>query len=64
MSITAREVAVNAVLEPAPCDACWHATRCRAEHLACDAFARFLDGDRWQAVNRTPTRAQFEELLE
>jgi hypothetical protein len=53
-------------LEPAPCDGCWHAARCRSERLACTAFALFMDGakpPRWSAVNRTPTRTRFTELL-
>jgi hypothetical protein len=55
-----------ALLEPAPCDGCWHARRCAAERLACEAFARFTAGEpaiRWAAINRTPTRARYEALL-
>jgi hypothetical protein len=50
---------------PAPCDACRHAERCKAERLACDAFAVFLAGGsevRWRFAPRAPTRARYESL--
>lgn len=66
VTTSVRELQVRAVLQIAPCDACWHAARCRSECLACAAFALFMDGakpPRWSAINRTPTRARFTELL-
>jgi hypothetical protein len=54
------------MLEPAPCDRCWHVERCKAERLACQAFSMFMAGEnpmRWGVVNRTPTRERYSALL-
>jgi hypothetical protein len=49
----------------APCDECRHAARCKADRLACDAFAVYLAGGsevRWRFAPRAPTRARYESL--
>lgn len=54
------------MLEPAPCDHCRLAERCKAKHLACRAFSLFMAGAspiRWNDVNRSPTRERYDELL-
>jgi hypothetical protein len=56
------ELALNS---PAPCDACKHRARCKAELLACDAWAVYLAGRseaRWKFAPRAPTRARYESL--
>jgi hypothetical protein len=40
----------------APCDSCRFARRCAAQLLACEAFAIYVEGDRWQAARRVPSR--------
>jgi hypothetical protein len=53
------------MLEPAPCDRCRRAERCKAKRLACRAFSLFMSGVSpitWNAVNRSPTR-QYDALL-
>jgi len=52
--------------EPAPCDDCRFAQRCREEQLACGAFAVFASGaaaTRWQYAPRSPTRATYEVTM-
>lgn len=39
--------------EPAPCDNCLRASRCAAESLACTAFLKFNNAERWEAAPRT-----------
>jgi len=60
-------IAASPVLEPCPCDGCRFAERCKAERLACDAFATFMAGGRpvrWAvAPPRVPTRARYESVL-
>jgi hypothetical protein len=54
------------MLEPAPCDRCRLADRCKAKRLACRAFGLFMAGASpvaWNAVNRAPTRECFDKLL-
>jgi hypothetical protein len=54
------------MLEPAPCDHCRLAERCKVKHLACRAFSLFMAGASpiaWNAVNRAPTRERYEALL-
>jgi hypothetical protein len=49
----------------APCDECRHAARCKADLLACDAWAVYLAGGsevRWKFAPRAPTRARYESL--
>jgi hypothetical protein len=49
----------------APCDACRHAARCKADRLVCDAFAVYLAGGsevRWKFAPRAPTRARYDSL--
>jgi hypothetical protein len=48
-----------------PCDACRHAARCKADRLACDAYAVHLARGsevRWKFAPRAPTRARYESL--
>jgi hypothetical protein len=55
-----------AEIGPAPCDGCWHAARCGAKHLACEAFRLYMGGARevrWSIVKRTPTREHYEALM-
>jgi hypothetical protein len=54
------------MLEPAPCDRCRLAERCKAKRLACRAFSLFMAGAspiEWNEVNRSPTRERYEALL-
>lgn len=54
------------ILEPPPCDACWHADRCKVEQLACKTFSIFMAEEsniRWSVVNRMPTRERYDALL-
>ena len=52
------------LLEATPCDGCVRAPRCAAEHLACSAFAAFLDGRPWQAAPRVDaSRERYERLF-
>lgn len=66
MSIPDNVPATDALLGPAPCDDCRHADRCRAERLACDAFAVYLSGAspaRWRKAPRLPSRERRESVL-
>src|SRR5580693_3331555 len=50
----------------APCDECPHAQRCKADLMACLAFAHYVNGmaeRRWIAVVREPCRALYESIL-
>lgn len=52
---------------PCPCDRCPAANDCGRHHLACNAFAAYVDGDseaRWLAIERQPTREQWGKLFE
>jgi hypothetical protein len=52
--------------EPAPCDRCRLADRCKTKHLACRAFGLFMAGASpidWNSVNRSPTRERYDKLL-
>jgi hypothetical protein len=54
------------LLEPCPCQGCWHASRCGSEHLACEPFALFLQGvksPRWRLMKRSPSRELYQVLL-
>lgn len=53
-------------LGPAPCDDCWHAQRCGAERLACEAFAYFARGkseSKWRLQPRHPTLERFARIF-
>jgi hypothetical protein len=61
-STTGAELALNTA---APCDQCRHAARCKADRLACDAFAFYLAGGsevRWKFAPRAPNGARYESL--
>jgi hypothetical protein len=64
--ISYRHDHTRSMLEPAPCDCCRLAERCKAKRLACRAFSLFMAGASpitWNAVNRSPTRQRYDELL-
>lgn len=53
--------------EPAPCDGCRFAERCRDERLACDAFVMFASGAarwRWAGAPKAPTRERWLALFD
>jgi hypothetical protein len=56
---------LRAVLkEPFPCANCISALRCKTQELACEAFARFLDGDpSWRTAPRMPTAMRYRDLM-
>ena len=48
------------------CDSCELAARCKAQLLACDAFASYVNGEPeklWGAMPRAPRRALYITLL-
>ena len=51
-----------------PCSVCRHDARCKAERLACDAFAVWRSApnakERWGRAPRLPTHARFLALIE
>jgi hypothetical protein len=53
--------------EPAPCDGCRFAAKCRAEKLTCAAFTLYVSGagrPRWRVAPRAPTGVLYSALLE
>jgi hypothetical protein len=49
----------------APCDTCRFAETCKAEKLACEAFAMFLqtgNEQRWRVAPRAPSTAIYARL--
>jgi hypothetical protein len=56
-----------AMSEPAPCDVCKFAAKCRAEKLVCEAYGVYLAGagqPRWSLAPRAPTHARYCALLD
>jgi hypothetical protein len=53
--------------EPAPCEGCKFAAKCRADKLCCEKFGLYLHGAgeaRWTLAPMAPTHARFEALLD
>lgn len=51
---------------PAPCDGCRFAPRCRAERLACEAFAMYAACEsqkRWSVAPRAPKASRYEAVF-
>ena len=53
--------------EPAPCDDCMHATRCKEEEVACRIFARYIEDGKFpkdfEPMYRYPTRQLFIRIF-
>lgn len=50
-----------------PCDACGLRKSCAAEHMACDRFIRFVEGEspiRWFNAPAAPTKACYAAVFE
>lgn len=50
--------------EAMPCDGCIHKSKCKAEHLACLAFALYVDKghDNW-TLPRLPTKKTYARIM-
>jgi hypothetical protein len=54
---------LDAIIGPAPGDACRFRARCASQRLACAAWSMYFHGARWQHAPRAPSRALYEATL-
>ncbi len=48
---------------PAPCDGCMHNAKCGGRLLACEAFAQYINTNRWSPGPREPTREIYARVF-
>lgn len=49
--------------EATPCDDCPYRMKCADHHLACIAFAGYVDEMEWRGIERRPARWTYERVF-